>query len=69
MLYLGTLFAPAEDRDAPGEGFTHKIGDRVSIATPTLGALTNEVRLCGACEPWRFGLSAFMRNLVNRQLI
>lgn len=69
MLYLGTLFAPTEDRDAPGEGFTHKIGDRVSIATPALGALTNEVRLCGACEPWRFGLAAFMRNLVNRKLI
>ena len=28
MLFLGTLFAPTEDRDAPGEGFTHKIGDR-----------------------------------------
>lgn len=69
MLYLGTLFAPTEDRDAPGEGFTHKIGDRVSIATPALGTLTNEARLCGACEPWQFGLSAFMRNLVNRKLI
>ena len=29
VLYLGTLFAPVEDRDVPGEGFTHKIGDKV----------------------------------------
>ena len=32
MLFLGTLFAPVEDRDAPGQGFTHKIGDRVAIS-------------------------------------
>ena len=69
MLYLGTLFAPTEDRDVPGEGFTHKIGDQVSITSPALGTLTNEVRLSGECEPWQFGLSAFMRNLVNRNLI
>ena len=69
MLYLGTLFAPTEDRDVPGEGFTHKIGDQVSITSLALGTLTNEVRLSGECEPWQFGLSAFMRNLVNRNLI
>ena len=34
MLYLGTLFAPTEDRDVPGEGFTHKAGDVVAISTP-----------------------------------
>ncbi len=69
MLYLGTLFAPVEDRDVPGEGFTHKIGDRVSISTPTLGTLTNTVRLSTGCAPWAFGAAALMRNLSKRGLL
>ena len=69
MLYLGTLFAPTQDRDAPGEGFTHKIGDVVSISAPGLGTLTNTVRLAPDCPPWTFGASALMRNLANRGLI
>jgi fumarylacetoacetate (FAA) hydrolase family protein len=69
VLYLGTLFAPVEDRDVAGEGFTHKIGDRVSISTPTLGTLTNTVRLSTDCPPWTFGLAALMRNLAKRGLI
>ena len=28
VLFLGTLFAPTQDRDEPGRGFTHKVGDR-----------------------------------------
>lgn len=69
MLYLGTLFAPTEDRDVPGEGFTHKVGDSVSITATGLGTLVNSVRFSHDCEPWRFGPSALMRNLAKRQLI
>lgn len=69
MLFLGTLFAPTQDRDAPGEGFTHKIGDVVSISCPELGTLTNRVNLSTECPEWRFGLSAFMRNLASRGLL
>ena len=69
VLYLGTMFAPVEDRDAPGEGFTHKLGDRVSISTPTLGTLTNTVRLSTECPPWTFGTADLMRNLAKRGLI
>ncbi|MGN6468750.1 MAG: fumarylacetoacetate hydrolase family protein [Rhizobiaceae bacterium] len=69
MLYLGTLFAPVEDRDVPGEGFTHKVGDVVSISTPALGTLMNVVRLSTECPPWDFGAGALMRNLARRGLI
>lgn len=69
MLYLGTLFAPTEDRDVKGEGFTHKIGDRVTIEAPGLGRLTNTVRLSTACPPWTFGIRALMTNLSERDLI
>ncbi len=69
MLYLGTLFAPTEDRDMPGEGFTHKVGDRVKISATGLGSLTNDVRKCGDCAPWTFGPSALMRNLAARNLL
>jgi fumarylacetoacetate (FAA) hydrolase family protein len=69
MLYLGTLFAPTEDRDVKGEGFTHKIGDVVTIASPGLGRLRNTVRLSTECTPWTFGVSALMKNLAARNLI
>ncbi|MDN5926739.1 MAG: fumarylacetoacetate hydrolase family protein [Hyphomicrobiales bacterium] len=69
MLYLGTLFAPVEDRDVAGEGFTHKAGDIVSISTPALGTLTNIVRLATECPPWTFGASALMKNLAKRGLL
>jgi fumarylacetoacetate (FAA) hydrolase family protein len=69
VLFLGTLFAPTEDRDVPGEGFTHKIGDRVSIAAPGLGRLENTVRLSTECPEWTFGIAALMRNLSQRNLI
>ncbi|MGN6549112.1 MAG: fumarylacetoacetate hydrolase family protein [Pararhizobium sp.] len=69
VLFLGTLFAPVEDRDVPGEGFTHKIGDVVSISAPGLGTLRNTVRLSTECPPWTFGTSALMRNLSARGLI
>jgi fumarylacetoacetate (FAA) hydrolase family protein len=69
MLFLGTLFAPTEDRDHLGEGFTHKIGDRVTIAAPGFGRLTNTVRLATECPPWTFGTAALMRNLSARSLL
>ncbi len=69
MLYLGTLFAPTEDRDVPGEGFTHKLGDVVSIRSEGLGSLTNEVQLSTECPEWTFGISHLMRNLAARDLL
>ena len=69
MLFLGTLFAPTEDRDAPGEGFTHKLGDVVTISADGLGRLVNTVRLSTECPPWTFGVSHLMRNLSARGLL
>ena len=69
VLYLGTMFAPTEDRDRPGEGFTHRAGDVVTIRTPALGALVNTVRLATDCPPWQFGTAALMRNLAGRDLL
>lgn len=68
-LYLGTMFAPIEDRDTPGGGFTHKYGDIVTIAAPELGALVNRMRRSDECEPWTFGVSHLMRNLAKRGLL
>ncbi|WP_332681413.1 fumarylacetoacetate hydrolase family protein [Bosea sp. (in: a-proteobacteria)] len=68
-LYLGTMFAPIEDRDTPGGGFTHKYGDIVTIAAPELGALVNRMRRSDECEPWSFGISHLMRNLAKRGLL
>ena len=69
VLFLGTLFAPVEDRDAKGKGFTHKLGDIVTIATPQLGRLVNRMRHTDQCEPWEFGVGALMRNLAGRGVI
>ncbi|WP_118136663.1 fumarylacetoacetate hydrolase family protein [Oceanicella sp. SM1341] len=69
MLYLGTLFAPTQDRGAPGAGFTHKVGDRVEISAPELGALVNWVDLSGNCPPWKYGVTALMQYLSKRNLI
>ena len=69
MLFLGTMFAPVKDRDAPGQGFTHKMGDVVTISNPELGTLKNTVRLSTDCQPWTFGISQLMGNLAARGLI
>lgn len=69
LLFLGTMFAPTKDRDRPGQGFTHKLGDIVTIAAPSLGALVNRVAYATEAEPWTFGLSALMRNLAARGLL
>ena len=69
VLFLGTMFAPVQDRDAPGQGFTHKTGDIVTIAAPKLGRLVNRMRPTDQCEAWRFGAAALMRNLAARGLL
>jgi fumarylacetoacetate (FAA) hydrolase family protein len=69
MLYLGTLFAPVQDRDAPGQGFTHHMGDVVTISATALGTLVNTVRLATEAPEWTFGTAALMRNLAGRGLI
>jgi fumarylacetoacetate (FAA) hydrolase family protein len=68
-LFLGTMFAPVEDRDAPGQGFTHKRDDIVTISAPQLGRLVNRMRSSEDCEPWTFGIGALMKNLAQRQLL
>ena len=69
FLFLGTLFAPTEDRDAAGQGFTHHTGDTVTISEPSLGCLKNTVRLSTECPEWTFGTGALMRNLAQRGLL
>ncbi|QPZ90066.1 fumarylacetoacetate hydrolase family protein [Thioclava electrotropha] len=68
VLFLGTLFAPVQDRRAPGQGFTHETGDEVEIASPRLGTLVNRVARCDACPEWVFGSRALIANLVARGL-
>ena len=68
-LYLGTMFVPSKDRGEKGKGFTHKVGDIVTIATPKLGSLVNRVLHTDKCPPWTFGASHLMRNLARRNLI
>ena len=69
VLYLGTMFAPVADRDVKGQGFTHKTGDIVTVASPKLGRLSNRVVSTHDAEPWTFGAGALMRNLARRGLI
>ena len=69
MLFCGTMFAPVQDRGAPGEGFTHRLGDRVTIASERLGALVNEVQHSDRIAPWTFGIGALMDNLARRRLL
>ncbi len=69
VLFLGTMFAPVQDRDTPGQGFTHKYGDIVTIAAPKLGRLVNRMLPTDQCESWNFGPGALMRNLAARKLL
>ena len=69
ILYLGTMFAPSEDRGEPGMGFTHKVGDIVTIHADPLGALTNVMQTSDQAPPWTFGVAELMRNLAKRNLI
>ncbi|EHU1702113.1 fumarylacetoacetate hydrolase family protein [Acinetobacter baumannii] len=69
MLFLGTMFAPTQDREGKGSGFTHKPGDVVEISTPLLGTLRNTVVYSDQAAPWTYGTRALMRNLAKRGLL
>lgn len=66
MLFLGTMFAPTQDRTTKGSGFTHQTGDVVEVSTPLLGTLRNVVVGSDVAQPWQFGARALMRNLAAR---
>ncbi len=69
VLMLGTLFAPTQDRDVPGRGFTHKVGDVVKVSTPKLGCLENRVTTSKDARHWNFGIADLMQNLAERGLL
>jgi fumarylacetoacetate (FAA) hydrolase family protein len=69
MLFLGTMFAPTQDRGAPGRGFTHKSGDIVRVSAPALGTLVNKVTTSQEAPPWKLGIAWLMRNLAQRGLL
>ncbi|MEL6876858.1 MAG: fumarylacetoacetate hydrolase family protein [Pseudomonadota bacterium] len=68
VLFCGTMFAPTQDRDEAGAGFTHKVGDQVSIHSEQLGTLTNFVTTSKNAPPWDMGIGGFVRNLAERGL-
>jgi fumarylacetoacetate (FAA) hydrolase family protein len=67
LLFLGTMFAPTQDRHGPGQGFTHVVGDVVSISTPQLGTLVNQVTTSDQAPAWTYGMGALMQDLTKRQ--
>lgn len=69
VLFTGTLFAPTQDRDEPGLGFTHHVGDIVRISAPELGTLVNRVTTSETATPWTFGIRDFYRDLAARGLL
>ena len=69
MLFLGTMFAPTQDRHGPGLGFTHVVGDTVSVFTPQLGTLVNHVTTSDRAAPWTYGTRQLMRDLAKRGLL
>ncbi|MDO6517414.1 fumarylacetoacetate hydrolase family protein [Zobellia uliginosa] len=68
VLFLGTMFAPTEDRNGKGLGFTHKKGDQVNISSSHLGTLINWVNTCDQIPKWEFGIGAFTNYIVKRNL-
>ncbi len=69
MLFCGTMFAPTQDRFVPGQGFTHAVGDRVTVSSFCLGELSNFVNTCDQITPWTYGSRALMRDLAKRELL
>jgi fumarylacetoacetate (FAA) hydrolase family protein len=69
VLFLGTLFAPIEDRSTPGGGFTHSYGDLVTISSEKLGTLINQVNRSDRIEPWTIGVRALFASLAARGLV
>lgn len=68
-LFLGTMFAPIDDRAEPGQGFTHRPDDVVRISSQRLGVLENRVTTCAEAPKWAFGIGDLMRNLAGRGLL
>ena len=66
MLFLGTMFAPTQDRHGPGQGFTHELGDLVTVSTPSLGSLVNRVNTSDQIAPWTYGVRSLMQDLARR---
>ena len=69
VLFLGTMFAPTKDRHGPGQGFTHVVGDVVSVSTPKLGTLVNRVDTSDRIAPWTLGAGELMRSLARRGVL
>jgi fumarylacetoacetate (FAA) hydrolase family protein len=69
VMFLGTMFAPIDDRGAAGAGFTHRMGDVVRISSPELGVLENKVVHCDEAPPWDFGIFQLMQSLAERGLL
>ena len=69
VLFLGTMFAPTQDRHGPGQGFTHVVGDVVSVTTPRLGTLINQVTTSDQAPAWTYGITALMRDLARRGVL
>ena len=67
MLFLGTMFAPTQDRHGSGQGFTHMVGDVVTVSTPCLGTLVNCINSSDCVQPWTYGVGALMRDLEQRR--
>ena len=63
VLFTGTLFAPTQDRDTTGQGFTHKPGDTVTIRSEHLGSLVNRTGVTEELPPWTFGIRALIEYL------
>jgi fumarylacetoacetate (FAA) hydrolase family protein len=68
-LFLGTMFAPTDDRDVAGRGFTHKLDDLVRVSSPSLGTLENKLTTSDRAPPWSFGIGHLMGNLASRGLL
>ena len=69
VMFCGTMFAPTQDRDAPGRGFTHKVDDVVTIASARIGRLVNPVMHSRDAPAWTQGIGATMRDLARRGLL
>ncbi|MBC7729474.1 MAG: fumarylacetoacetate hydrolase family protein [Microbacteriaceae bacterium] len=69
VLFLGTMFAPTQDRHGPGQGFTHVVGDVVTVSTPKLGLLVNRVNTSDRVAPWTYGIGMLMQDLGRRGLL
>jgi fumarylacetoacetate (FAA) hydrolase family protein len=69
VLFCGTLFAPTQDRGAPGSGFTHHVGDIVRIRSARLGELVNRVEHSEHLAPWHYGVRDLMRHLARRAIV